>query len=423
MSESTSRVLVLYTGGTIGMRQGPRGYEPVPGWFADKVASLPQLHDPAEPLFTTYPTQSGRRVSYEIRAYDPLLDSANLGHREWARFAADIRDAYDDYDGFVVVHGTDTMAYTASALSFMLEGLAKPVILTGAQIPLEHLRNDALDNFLGALMLAGHYVIPEVGVYFHHRLFRGNRSAKVDASSLDSFASPNHPALVDVGVEVDVRWDLVRPPGDALKVHTELEPHVAALRLYPGITRGVLENFLRPPLRGLVLESFGSGNAPDRDLEIIAALREATDRGVVIVNVTQCLRGRVSPSYAAGRALMDAGVVQGADMTAEAALAKLAFLLGQDLLGRPGAAAGLDVDGRRAQRPLIRSRSNARCGPGQSGSSAVRPRPIASAAASAARSAAARSGETTKSISRLRRWLTLPTFSPRGLKMPICAPT
>ncbi len=331
MSEAISRVLVLYTGGTIGMRQGPRGYEPVPGYFAEKIATLPQLHDPSAELFTTYPSQTGRRVRYDVLAYDPLLDSANLGLAEWARFAADIGASYGDYDGFVVVHGTDTMAYTASALSFMLEGLAKPVILTGAQIPLEHLRNDALDNFLGALMLAGHYAIPEVAIYFHHKLLRGNRSTKVDAVGLDSFASPNHPPLAEVGVDVGVRWDLVRAPGSALTVHTTLSPHVAALRLYPGITRGVLENFLRPPLEGLVLETFGSGNAPDRDDGVMRVLRDATDRGVVIVNVTQCLRGRVSPSYAAGRALMDAGVVPGADMTPEAALAKLALLLGQGL--------------------------------------------------------------------------------------------
>lgn len=332
MTEASARVLVLYTGGTIGMRMGPRGYEPVPGWFADKVASLPQLHDPAQPRFTTYPAQRGRRVVYDVNAYDPLLDSANVGPREWVRIAADIAAAYDDYDGFVVVHGTDTMAYTASALSFMLEGLSKPVIVTGAQIPLEHLRNDALDNFLGALVIAGHYAIPEVCVYFHHKLLRGNRSTKVDAMGLDSFASPNLPPLAEVGIGVDVRWDGVWRAGpDELRVHTAFEPNVASLRLYPGIPPALLANVLRPPLRGLVLETFGSGNAPDRDEALLAALRDATERGVVIVNVTQCLRGRVSPTYAAGRALMDAGVVPGADMTPEAALAKLTFLLGRDL--------------------------------------------------------------------------------------------
>jgi lysophospholipase len=333
MADAISRVLVLYTGGTIGMREGPRGYEPVPGWFAEKIASLPQLHDPSQPLFTTYPSTSGRRVRYDLRSYDPLLDSSNLGLPEWVRFAADVGAAYDDYDGFVIVHGTDTMAYSASALSFMLAGLGKPVILTGAQIPLEHVRNDALDNLLGALMIAAHHRVPEVALYFHHKLLRGNRSTKVDAVGLDSFASPNLPPLAEVGVDVSVRWDLVRRAEDAspLRVRTSLSPHVAALRLYPGITGAVLENFLRPPLEGLVLETFGSGNAPSRDDDVLGPLREATSRGVVVLNVTQCMRGRVSPSYAAGRALLDAGVVPGADMTPEAALTKLSFLLGQGL--------------------------------------------------------------------------------------------
>jgi lysophospholipase len=327
-----SRVLVLYTGGTIGMKQGPRGYEPVPGYFAEKVASFPTLHDPAEPRFTTLPSRSGRRIRYDIEAYDPPLDSANLALGDWARFAADIGRHYDDYDAFVVVHGTDTMAYTASALSFMLEGLDKPVILTGAQIPLEQLRNDAVDNLLGALGIAGHYRIPEVGLYFHHRLLRGCRATKVDAADLDAFASPNLPPLVKVGVDVQVAWNVVRsPPLGGLRVRDTLSPNVAALRVYPGMTRAVLENFLRPPLEGLVLETFGSGNAPDRTDDLLGALRDATDRGVVIVNVTQCQKGRVKTSYAAGQALVDAGVVPGADMTPEAALAKLAFLLGQGL--------------------------------------------------------------------------------------------
>lgn len=333
MKETSARVLVLYTGGTIGMRRNALGvYEPVPGYFADKVALQPQLHDPDRPRFVTYPSASNRRIYYDLRAYDTLLDSANLDLSHWLRFARDIEAAYDDYDGFVIVHGTDTMAYTASGLAFLLEGLEKPVVLTGAQIPIEQLRNDAVDNLLGALGIAGHYRVPEVCLYFYNKLLRGCRATKTDAAALDAFDSPNLRPLAELGVDVRVRWNLVRAsPVGGLRVHGALNPHVAALRLYPGMTRAILENFLRPPLEGLVLETFGAGNAPDRGDDLIGALRDASDRGVVIVNVTQCLRGRVRPSYSTGRALLDAGVVPGADMTAEAALAKLAFLLAQDI--------------------------------------------------------------------------------------------
>ncbi|MBX3268619.1 MAG: type I asparaginase [Sandaracinaceae bacterium] len=353
-TEPMSRVLVLYTGGTIGMRKNARGvYEPVAGWFAEQIAQQPQLHDPTQPKFTTRPSASGRRIHYDVAAYEVPLDSANLDLSHWARFATDIERAYDDYDAFVVVHGTDTMAYTASALAFMLDGLAKPVILTGAQIPIERLRNDALDNLLGALGIAGHYAIPEVGLYFHHKLLRGCRATKVDAVGLDAFASPNLPPLAEVGVDVKVAWHLVRPaPAGPLRVHTRFDPHVASLRLYPGITRRILENFLAPPLAGLVLESFGAGNAPDRDDDLIGVLRAASERGVVIVNVSQCLKGHVRPSYAAGQALVDAGVVPGADMTPEAALTKLAYLLGQGLpLDEVRALAGRSLRGELTEDP------------------------------------------------------------------------
>jgi L-asparaginase type I len=326
-----ANVLVLYTGGTIGMTQTPNGYAPVEGYFAKLLKTFPQLHDPAYPPFTTPPSRRPIRIRYDLRSYEPLLDSANVRLSDWARFARDIAEAHDRYDGFVILHGTDTMAYTASALSFLLEGLRKPVILTGAQIPLENLRNDALDNLLGALGIAGHYPIPEVGLFFHHRLLRGNRATKVDAGGLDAFASPNLPPLVDIGIDVDVNWELLRPrTHDMLRLHTAMSPNVTALRLYPGITRTILENVLQPPLEGLVLETYGAGNAPHRERAITGPLRAATDRGVVIVNVTQCLKGRVADSpYATGKALVEAGVVDGADMTVEAALTKLAFLLGQ----------------------------------------------------------------------------------------------
>ncbi len=330
-------LLVLHTGGTIGMRPGPRGFTPSRGALLEAIARTPQLHDPAvgigehggRPSFTTAPFASGARVRYEVIEYDLLLDSANLEISHWARVGEDLGRMHDEFDGFVVLHGTDTMAFTASALSFMLEGFAKPVVLTGSQIPLGHLRSDALGNFLGALELAALYPIPEVTLYFHHKLLRGNRAIKHDASSLDAFDSPNLPPLATVGIHVNLN-EALRLPADArlLRVRTELSAHVASLRLYPGITSAVLENFLRPPLEGLVLETYGSGNAPER-ADLLAVLREASARGVLILNVTQCPRGQVRGDYQVGRALADVGVIAGRDLTSEAAMAKLALVLGQ----------------------------------------------------------------------------------------------
>lgn len=338
MSATADRsLLVLHTGGTIGMREGPRGFAPARGALLDTILATRQLHDPDEyvgshdgrPVFTTPRFATGARVRYEVLEYDPLLDSANLDLSHWARFAQDLGAHHDAFDGFVVLHGTDTMAFTASALSFMLEGLRKPVVLTGSQIPLVRLRNDGLDNFLGALGLAALYPIPEVTLYFHHKLLRGNRASKHDASSLDAFDSPNLPPLITVGIDVEVN-EALRLPADErpFRVRTALSPHVASLRIFPGITAETLANFLRPPLEGLVLETYGAGNGPER-ADILAVLREAVGRGVLVLNVTQCPRGEVRADYQVGRALAEAGVIPGGDLTSEAAMAKLAVILGQ----------------------------------------------------------------------------------------------
>lgn len=327
------RVLLIHTGGTIGMRRTPRGYEPSSGYLAERMAQIRAFNDPdGGGERVTSPSRFGKRVRYDILELEPLLDSANMSSQDWVRIAESIAAHADEYDAFVVMHGTDTMAYTASALSFMLRGLDKTVVVTGSQIPLSRTRNDAVDNLLGSLLLAGLYTIPEVGIYFSDRLLRGNRARKVDASGLDAFRTGNFPPLVDMGVEVDVRWDLVLPPTPGgLEVVPVTNQNVAALRLFPSLTADTLERFLQAPLEGLVLETYGAGNAPNNRQRLIQVLADASDRGVVIMNCTQCHTGMVTSDYSTGRALIDAGVVPGSDLTPEAALTKLQWLLSQDL--------------------------------------------------------------------------------------------
>jgi L-asparaginase len=221
------------------------------------------------------------------------------------------------------------MAYTTSALPFMLHGLGKPVIVTGSQIPLCEVRNDGRENLITSLLIAANYDIPEVCLYFGGKLLRGCRAVKVSADGFAAFASPNVPPLGNVGIDIEINWDLVRKPRPREKMRVEelASPVVSALRLFPGISPELVRNVLRPPLQGLVLEAFGVGNGPDHDDAFLAALSEATRRGVVIVDCTQCLEGTVDLSeYAAGSALARAGVISGFDMTAEAALAKLYYL-------------------------------------------------------------------------------------------------
>jgi L-asparaginase len=313
------RVYIVYTGGTIGMQRTKSGYVPHSGSLQRQMAEMPELRHASMPAYT-------------IHEYDPLLDSSNMTPREWVKIANDVAANYDRYDGFVVLHGTDTMAYTASALPFLLAGLRKPVIITGSQIPLCEIRNDARENLITSLMLAASYAIPEVCLYFGGKLLRGCRATKVSADGFAAFDSPNFAPLGNVGIGIDVNWDLVRKARGAKRISVpELtRPVVSALRLFPGISPELVRNVLRPPLQGLVLEAYGVGNGPDQDDAFIAALADATARGVVIVDCTQCLEGTVNlHEYAAGSALARAGVISGSDMTAEAALAKLYYLFGR----------------------------------------------------------------------------------------------
>jgi len=318
---SRARVLLLHTGGTLGMRRRSDGsYAPEAGALAAALQRMPELAQAPLP-------------EIELVEFDPLLDSSDMQPHDWQRVADALAARLPEVAGAVVLHGTDTMAYTASALSFMLTGIDRPVILTGSQIPLIEVRSDARENLVTALLLACDPGLHEVCVYLNGRLLRGNRVTKVSSAGFDAFDSPNLPALAEVGVEVRWRRELLRPAAPAPLQALRLAPvPVVALRLFPGITGAVLRQVLRDPVRGLVLETYGSGNAPSRDPDFIAALAEASARGVVIVNVTQCLRGSVRmAAYAAGRGLERAGVVSGGDMTAEAALTKLTVLLSQAL--------------------------------------------------------------------------------------------
>lgn len=326
---SNKHIYIAYTGGTIGMKPSSKGFVPASGYLTETLAKMPEFHRPEMPKFT-------------LHEYDNLLDSSDMVPADWQIIAQDIAKNYAKYDGFIILHGTDTMAYTSSALSFMLEGLHKPVIITGSQIPLAQLRSDGQANLLNALYIAANYPVPEVTLFFNNRLLRGNRARKVDADGFDAFDSPNFPALLNAGIHIEVnqRVNPLPPhPNSDGKIELNISPiksqPVGMLSLYPGISASVLTNIIQQPVNALMLLSYGVGNAPQNPA-LLAQIEQATQQQIIVVNCTQCVRGKVDMTgYANGQSVRETGVISGKDITPEAALAKLHYVLSKDDLDFP----------------------------------------------------------------------------------------
>lgn len=321
VSPRLNKVLLIYTGGTIGMGHNPDTGALEPLNFDHLLSNFPE--------FALLPTE------VDTYQFTPPIDSSDMSLRRWAQLVRIIADNYEAYDGFVVLHGTDTMAYTASALSFMLENLTKPVILTGSQLPIGQLRTDGKENLLTSIELAaafgedGRPMVPEVCIYFSGRLLRGNRSTKESADGFNAFNSFNYPHLCEAGVEFQFNPHYILKPDYSKPMipHMAMDPNVVVFSLFPGIQENVVHHmFEAPELRGIVMRSFGSGNAPQKPW-LLRLLKDATQRGVTVVNISQCVAGFVKMGrYDTGFQLQDAGVVSGGDSTVESAITKLMFL-------------------------------------------------------------------------------------------------
>ena len=328
MSHTTEKpsILLIYTGGTIGMMKNPI------------TGALENFN--FDQLLKYVPEIKGFNLNIYSIAFEPPIDSSDISPESWSQLVKIIYSNYEKYDGFVILHGTDTMAFTASALSFMLEGLMKPVILTGSQLPIGALRTDGKENLLTAIEIAaakhedGTPIVPEVCVFFHEKLMRGNRTTKISAENFDAFESNNYPLLAHSGIELQFYLHNIRPyqPEATLTPHYAMDSNIIIFSLFPGIQPCTVEKILSDKnIKGVIFRTFGSGNAPQKQW-LVEALTRATQSGKTIVNITQCSTGSVKMSlYETGRQLLESGIISGRDSTVEAALTKLMFLLGQEL--------------------------------------------------------------------------------------------
>ena len=320
-----SSILLIYTGGTIGMKEDPAIQALRPFDFSQILAEVPEL----------------RKFAYKIDSFtfDPIIDSSDVDPQNWIKLASIIESRYDDYDGFVILHGTDTMAYSASALSFMIEGLTKPVIFTGSQLPIGVPRTDGKENLISSVEIAaakdddGHAMVPEVCICFDSVLMRGNRTTKINSDNFRAFRSENLAPLAEAGISIRYNSQIIQKPEDWNRrpvFHTNLDTRVSILKIHPGITPQVAKGILcGQESRAVIIETYGAGNAPSRGwfLDIV---RQAADMGKILVNVTQCIAGSVNMDiYATGKCLKELGVINGYDSTTESALGKLFFLMGQ----------------------------------------------------------------------------------------------
>ncbi len=317
-----TKIFVIYTGGTIGMIIDANTGALKPFTFEQIIENVPEL----------------RRMDYEltVHSFDPILDSSDMTPEIWALLAKLIEDNYEDHDGFLILHGSDTMAFTASALSFMLEGLGKPVIITGSQLPISEVRTDAKENFITALEIAsakldGKARVPEVCIYFENKLYRGNRTFKYNSAKFEAFRSPNYPVLVEAGVHIKYNDAVIgKLEHSILKVHTNVNNNIGVLKLYPGISPQIVDAVLDSGAEAIIMESFGTGNTTTEKW-FLNKLENAISQDKIILDISQCKVGSVEMGrYATSSALKEMGVMNGYDMTFEASVTKLMYLLGRN---------------------------------------------------------------------------------------------